>query len=142
MHFVRFRYQRRKSLILGIVLRPIVSIKVYSKNSVIIVDDVLADTGADITVLPRNLGELLVDDITKGKYVEIKGVVPSANLISYIHHFKIKLGEKILPVPVAVADSDNVPPILGRCKALDLFNVKFNKGREVIFLGDNKEHNR
>jgi len=64
------------------------------------------------------------------------------NLISYIHHFKIKLGEKIFPVPVAVADSDNVPPILGRCKALDLFNVKFNKGREVIFLGDNKEHNR
>ncbi|MBI4669604.1 MAG: hypothetical protein HY747_10575 [Elusimicrobia bacterium] len=133
MRFIKFRYQRRKSSILGIVLRPIVSIGVYSKSNVIFIDDVLADTGADISVLPRNLGELLVDDITKGRYVEIKGVVPSANLISYIHHFKIQLGEKIFPAPVAVADSDNVPPILGRGKALDLFNAKFNKGREAIF---------
>jgi predicted aspartyl protease len=133
MPFIKFKYQRRKSPILGIVLRPIVSIEIYSKSNKVVIDDVLADTGADITLLLRNIGELLVDDITKGKYVEIKGVVPSANLISYIHCFKIKLGEKVFTAPVAIADSDNVPPILGRYKALDLFNVRFNKGKEVIF---------
>jgi len=130
---MKFSYKKGKSAILGEVLRPVVNVEIYSKNNMIIVDNVLADTGADISVLPRNLGELLVDDITEGRYIEIKGVVPSANLISYLHHFKIKLGEKTFLTTVAVAESDNVPPILGRCKALDLFNAKFNKGKEVYF---------
>lgn len=31
------------------------------------------------------------DYITTGKYVEIKGVVPGARLIAYIHELRIKL---------------------------------------------------
>ena len=75
---IKIPYSPGKSNIFGTILRPLVPIKIYSKtkNTWIPVYDTLADTGADITLLPRYLGEMVVNDITSGMYVEIKGIVP------------------------------------------------------------------
>ncbi len=128
-----FDYKPEESDIFGGVKRPRIQMQIFSKkkNKWIWVDEVLADTGADFCVLPRYLGNFFVDDITTGKYVEIKGVVPGARLIAYIHDLKIKLVEKEFDTLVAIADSDDVPSIFGRVKGLDLFEANFSKGEKI-----------
>ncbi len=134
MPAIKYKYREKHSKIFGTVLRPLVDIEVWSKinNDWEIIDNVLADTGADISILPRFLAEPLVKDITIGQYVEIKGVVPNTVLIAFIHSTRIRINEREFETKVAFADSNDVPPILGRYKGLDLFEVTYNKGKEVI----------
>ncbi|NMG83564.1 MAG: hypothetical protein GIS02_05085 [Methanosarcinales archaeon] len=128
-----FDYKQEESDVFGQVKRPRVELQVFSKkkNRWIWVDEVLADTGADFCMLPRYLGNFFVEDITTGKYVEIKGVVPGARLIAYIHDLQIKLADREFDVPTAIADSDDVPSIFGRVNGLDLFDANFLKGEKI-----------
>jgi hypothetical protein len=128
-----FDYKEQSSDVFGKILRPLVELEIYSEieKDWIRVRDVLADSGADISVIPRNTGELILTDITKGRIHEVKGVVPFAKLAVYIHNLKFKINSKTFELPVAVADSNDVIPILGRVKGLDLFNVNFDNGRNV-----------
>lgn len=130
---LNFPYKDEKSDVFGDIKRPRIEVEVFStkKDRWIWLDEVLVDTGADFSVLPRFIGSVLVEDITKGKYVEIKGVVPGVKLIAYIRDFKIKIGNNKFVAPVAIADSDDVPAIFGRVGGLDLFNATFSKGRIV-----------
>jgi hypothetical protein len=131
---VKIPYSPQESNIFGTISRPLVTIKVYSKikNVWIPIYDTLADTGADITLLPRYLGEMIVDDITTGKYIEIKGIVPNAILIGFIHILKLEVYRKEFETKVVIADSDDARPIFGRFNGLDLFEVTFNKGKHVV----------
>ena len=128
-----FDYKKQSSDIFGKVLRPLMELEIYSEieKEWIKVKDVLVDTGADISIIPRNTGELILTDITKGKMYEVKGVVLFAKLVVYIHKIKFRINSKELELPVAAADSNDVIPILGRAKGLDLFNANFEKGKTV-----------
>jgi hypothetical protein len=130
---IEFPYRKEESDVFKIVKRPRIKIKIFSEvtNDWEVIDEVLADTGADFCVLPRFMGNLLVEDITRGKYIEIKGVVPGVRLIAYLHRLRIRIREREFTAPVALADSDDVPPIFGRVRALDLFNANFLKGEKV-----------
>ena len=130
-----FDYKQEESDVFGSVKRPRIEIQIFSKkkNRWIWVDEILADTGADFCMLPRYLGNFFVEDITTGKYVEIKGVVPAARLIAYIHNLKIKLADREFDTYVAIADSDDVPSIFGRAKGLDIFDANFLKGEKAEF---------
>ena len=130
---LKFPYSDEDSNIFGKIKRPRIKMKILSEvtSDWEVLDEVLADTGADLTVLPRFMGRLLVGDITSGEYFEIKGVVPGARLIIYVHELKIKLNDKEFSAPVGIADSDDVPAIFGRACALDLFDANFLKGEKL-----------
>jgi hypothetical protein len=70
MPALSFPYIEGASDIFGTVLRPLVSLEAYSEllERWVLLENLLADTGADISVLPRPLGELLLDDVTTGRY--------------------------------------------------------------------------
>ncbi len=132
---MKFSYMEKESKILGKILRPLIEIEIFSqvRNDWEVIEEVLVDTGADLTVIPRFIGESIISDITSGEYTEIKGIVPTSLLIAFIHKLKIKTAGKEFETKVAIADSNDVPPILGRYAALDLFNIEFRKGKEMIF---------
>jgi hypothetical protein len=129
----RFKYKEKESGIFGKIKRPLIDLKVFSPNQKkwILLSEVLADTGADISILPKAVGESIIGDITKGRYLEIRGVTPLAFLGVFIHNLKCKIGNIIFKSIFAIADSDDVPPILGRVKGLDLFTVIFKRGKEI-----------
>jgi len=133
---IEFPYLDEESDIFGRIKRPRILMNIFStlKSKWISIDEVLADTGADLTILPRFMGRLLVDDITSGKYFEIKGVVPGAKLIVYVHELRIKINDKEFNSPVGIADSDDVPAIFGRANGLDLFEANFFKGEKVKLM--------
>lgn len=131
---MNFPYIEKESRVLGKVLRPLIKIRIFSEKykDWETIDNVLVDTGADLTVIPRFIGEGIISDITTGEYAEIKGIVPTSLLIAFVHRLKIKAADKEFETKVAIADSNDVPPILGRYEALDLFNLEFKKGKELI----------
>ena len=55
--------------------------------------DVLADTGADLSVLPKSLGILIVGDIREGKKYRITGLAGYSKYI-YLHRLTTKIGRK------------------------------------------------
>ena len=64
MHKKNFDYKECDSGIFGKVKRPLISIDVKSYTGEWIhLRDVLADTGADISILPRDIGEILIEDV-------------------------------------------------------------------------------
>ena len=135
---IEFPYTEEESRTFGLVKRPRMLIRIFfrTRRIWIPIKDTLADTGADSTVLPRFIGELLVEDITTGKYSEITGVVPGSVLVAYIHELRLKEGDREFEAPVAIADSNDVPSIFGRVKCLDLFDANFTKGAEVKLCGE------
>ena len=130
---IEFPYVEEESGVLDSVKRPRIKMNALSElvSDWITIDEVLADTGADFCVLPRYIGETLVKDITTGKYAEIKGVVPGTILEAYVHQINVRIGNLEFVAPVAIADSNDVPSILGRVDALDRFDVNFLKGEKV-----------
>jgi len=129
-----FPYVEGASDIFDTVLRPLVSLEAYSEllDRWVPLENLLADTGADISVLPRPLGELLVGDVTTGRYFPLSGINPVAVVPAFIHVVQVRLGDVEFEMPVAIADSLLVPPVLGRTDALDRFVVRFVVGAETI----------
>jgi len=130
---IEFPYNNEESRTFGIVKRPRMAMRIFSKTRSIWipVKKTLVDTGADTTLVPRFIGELMVGDITTGKYGEMSGIVPGLVLVVYIHKLKIKIGNRVFEAPVAIADSNDVPSIFGRVDALDLFDANFFMGRKT-----------
>jgi hypothetical protein len=135
-----FKYKEGKSSLFGTIKRPFISLEIYSLKLQRWIDfrKVLADTGADICLLPRFMGNLLIGDITKGIYKKIRGVVPNTFLSGFIHNFKIRINEKEFTAPVFIADSEDVTPIFGRVEALDLFKACFDGNFTIIKEKNNK----
>ena len=90
----------------------------------------LVDTGADITLLPRGIGEILVDDISTGYEGLIKGL-GSNEIKVFVHIMKLRVAGKEFETKVAIADSDDVPAVLGRFEAIDIFKAEFINGKEL-----------
>ncbi len=95
------------------------------------ISNILADSGADISVLPHHLGAYLVGDVRQGTPQTIRGIVPGAQTHIYIHHVWCRWDEQRFRMPVAIAEHDDVPLIFGRTGALDRFVVTFYRGRET-----------
>ena len=82
-------YIEKESRIFGKVLAPFIYMEILSIDGLWYgLEKVLVDTGADITLIPKSVGEVLVGDIALGKKVAIKGITPS-ELIVYIHDLKL-----------------------------------------------------
>jgi hypothetical protein len=91
------------------------------------------DTGADLSVLPYSQGLIFIENIESGKRTEVSGIVPYAKLTVYLHDLKLRVDGEEFKAPILIAESDDVPPILGRVKAIDQFLAEFDKGKELRF---------
>jgi hypothetical protein len=128
---MKVAYSEKESRIFGKMLKPVIYMEIFSRTHELWcgIDDVLVDTGADITLIPRDIGKGLVDDVFSGEKASIKGITPF-ELSVYIHELKVRVTGKEFVTKVAIADADEVPIVLGRFNALDLFDARFLKGAE------------
>lgn len=130
-----FPYVEQEHPIFGTVKRPLIKIGLYSERfqKWLAVDKVLADTGADISVVPLPFGEILFDEVELGQPIQLGGVLAS-NLIAnaFVHQVRAKIGDHEFEMPIAVSTSSRIPPILGRQGALEQFKVSFVHDVELI----------
>jgi hypothetical protein len=91
------------------------------------------DSGADITLIPKSLGDLLGFDISTEAIHEVRGIGETAIPV-ILKNIELKLGEYVLNSRVAWALIEEVPPLLGRLDVFDEFDVNFTQNeKKVIF---------
>lgn len=120
----------------GKINRPVIRLAVYSVRfgRWLEIGKVLADTGADISVVPLPMGQILIHDIENGVPMYVGGILSSSVAVNaFVHRITARIGDYTFEMPVAVSVSSVIPPILGRQEALDRFSVTFIYGKEVIF---------
>lgn len=129
MSEITFTYEKEKSNIFKVIGRPRMRINIYSKfyKEWVTIDGVLADTGADISVLPKTLGQVLVGKIKNRRRYKITGLMSHSYM--YLHELSTKINGRAIRALYAIADTDDLPPTLGRKGALDKFEVTFDKGK-------------
>ena len=128
-------YVDEESSVFKTVKRPKINLSFYSKHLKcwIKVENILADTGADISVLPKSLGLLLAGDYKNGKKYKVSGMSSDSVDHMYVQTLSVRLGNKKFRTDFAISNSDNVPPTLGRIGALDKFEVIYKKGKMLMF---------
>ena len=133
MSEISFLYKNEKSNIFKIIKRPRVRVYIFSKvfREWITIDDVLTDTGADISILPKTLGLVLVGKITNRRRFKITGMI--SHTFMYLHELRTRINGRVIKALYAIAETDDLPPTLGRKGALDKFEVTFVKGKFLKF---------
>ena len=132
-----YRFRERPSKLFGLIKRPYIDIKVQNSQTQrwYAVHDVLVDTGADISIIPFQVGAGLVVDIKMGRDAQLTGVVPGTRLIGHIHDLRIRFDGNEFESPVLISTRNDVQPILGRTGAIDRFLAEFDRGEELRISG-------
>lgn len=130
---VEFSFKKENSRIFGLIPRPVARIILINGNEQV-PEMVYVDSGADVTLIPRSVGELLNFKIEpEDKIVEIKGI-GERGIPIVIKKVKIKIGEKLIDARIAWSLIEEVPLLLGRVDIFKLFDITFEKERKTVFV--------
>jgi hypothetical protein len=83
-----FKFTKENSSSLGIVYRPIVKVGLKDANGEPFELSVLVDSGADISIFSRRIGDIMGINVEQGEEKIFRGIV--GELIAYVHPVKIK----------------------------------------------------
>ena len=128
---IQFKYRKEFFETLGVIYRPVAEV-IFINDDKEVKDFPYIDSGADITLIPRSLGELLGFSVDN----EIKemGGVGGSKVPTILKTLKMRIGEIEFPIKIAWALVEDVPPLLGRADVFDKFEVKFRQKEKITEL--------
>ena len=133
---ITFRYRKEHSNLFGTVYRPVAEVYFKDVEGKDLISFMYVDSGADITLLPRELGENLGLMIEEEEIQEISGV-GGGSIPVIIKTIAMRIGDHAMNAMVAWSLEEDVPALLGR---IDVFNdtrVSFIHNEMVVFdFGD------
>jgi len=135
---IAFRYRKEYSKLFGIVYRPVAEVYFRDADGRDMISFMYVDSGADITLLPRELGESLGLTIEEEKIQEISGV-GGGSIPVIIKTIEMRIGDHVMNAKVAWSLEEDVPALLGR---MDIFNdtrISFIHNEKVTFEFDDAE---
>ena len=89
---------------------------------------IIIDSGADISVIPKTIGESI--SLKKTQLHYLGGI--GGRIGYYINHVNVELADKKITIPVAWITNDNSPLLLGRKGVFDKFRICFNEKKGVV----------
>ena len=125
-----FKYARENSSTLGFVYRPITKVGLRDSNGEMFELSMLVDSGADISILSKRIGDIMGLDVEQGEAKVFRGIV--GELIAYVHKIPLFINGKKVETRVAFALSE-VPNLLGRLDIFKNFEISFRKEEEFCF---------
>lgn len=129
---VEFTYRKEKSGLLGNILRPVAQLEIKSEKSNWFPIIMYIDSGADISLLPRNFGSLLNLDLTKN-LGQIRGIGEAIVPLS-LQNVKMRIENHEMKVKIAVALINEVPYVLGRYDFFKLFKITFQEHESKVVM--------
>lgn len=129
---IEFDFREEESRIFGTISRPVTRIILINGN-VEFPEHVYVDSGADISLIPKSVGDALGFEINSpNEITEIKGIGERGVPI-VIKNVKIKIGDKLFEARIAWALIEEVPLLLGREDVFNLFDIYFKKNKKTTF---------
>ncbi len=89
------------------------------------------DSGADISLFPRQFGEALGLVFPREEIREIRGI-GGRGIPVIISTIKMRVGRKTINARIACGLTEDVPLILGRMDVFDAFKVTFDQAKRVV----------
>ncbi len=127
-----FKYRKEFSKISKEIYRPVGEIFLKTDTNEINVP-MYIDSGADITIIPRILGESLGFEVGDSKILELSGI-GKAKVPVIPKQVKMKIGGKEFDARIAWCLEEEIPPLLGRLDIFNKFKIIFDeKSKEIIF---------
>ena len=125
MSEIRFKGKNVYSPKTGNFWIPTARVELISKSKTCFCE-MLIDSGADITLIRRSLGEFLGLSFDGKKIMELRGI--SEGAIPYtIEEIKIRIEKYEFKARVGISMVEEVPLILGRLDIFDNFNIEFKQ---------------
>jgi len=114
------------------VARPRIRIRLVHKDRFV---DLLAlvDSGADDSMFPLEVAEVLdlpLDPKNANRY----GGIGSGHITAFFTRVTVDVGGVRFPLYAGFSDAPSIVPILGQGGFFDVFEVRFNRPKEVIEL--------
>ena len=127
-----FPYKKEPSTLFGYIYRPVVEIYLKTKENQWFKVSTYADSGADITIFPKSICEILGLTLHKGQESTVKGV-GGEEIKIFIHKVKVRIDKEELEIRAGFAEREDIPYLLGRTDILTHFNMLFEKDK-VVFI--------
>lgn len=124
---VAFKFQKIASKLFGYIYRPYAEVIFYGKNGKARKITMVVDTGADYTLLPRREAALLGIDLSRHCTAQTTYGVGGPETVYLYQGLQVQLGGKKLKIPVGFLEKNDVPPLLGRHRFMELFKTCFNQ---------------
>ena len=129
---VEFTYRKEKSGILGDILRPVAQLEIKSEKTDWFPIIMYIDSGADISLVPRNFGLLLNLDLTEN-LGQIRGIGEAIVPLS-LQDVKLRIEKHEIRIKIAVALINEVPYVLGRYDFFKLFKISFQEYENKVVV--------
>lgn len=125
MRIISTPFQFRGRGYLGNVYRPY--LKILTSSQFIdewIPIEVIVDTGADYTLLPKSYAQILLIDLHKDCFLDKTfGVGGQEGVYLYKSGVKVKINNWNSNIPVGFLDRNDVPALLGRLDCLEILGL-------------------
>ncbi|MEW6687268.1 MAG: hypothetical protein AB1393_13865 [Candidatus Edwardsbacteria bacterium] len=119
------------------IYRPVANVILISGINRVLIYPYI-DAGADLTLLPRSIGEALNLRISHLPIEELSGV-GEGKVPVIKKRLKMKISDEIFEAEIAWALIEEVPPLLGRKNVFEHFEITFKEwDRKVIFVPSSK----
>ena len=126
-----FKFAKENSSSLGIVYRPIAKVGLKDAAGEPFELSMLVDSGADITILSKRIGDIIGLDVEQGEAKVFRGIV--GEIIAYVHKIPLSINGREVDTRVAFALSE-VPNLLGRLDIFKNFEISFKKEEDFCFI--------
>ncbi len=113
-------------------MRPVAQLEVRTEMSEWFPVIMYIDSGADITLVPRNFGALLGLDLSKN-LGQIRGIGEAIVPLS-LQDVTFRLETDEVKVKIAVALINQVPYVLGRYDFFKLFKITFREYEKKVIM--------
>lgn len=130
----RFPFKSFDTEHLGIIKKPFGTMRI-THNSCTIKGNFLIDSGADITIIPYQLGEKgLGFFLGKGEEVINLGGAGGGVIPTVLKDVEMELAGEKIEIRIAWALVDTVPLILGRIDIFEKFHIEFREDEGVVIF--------
>jgi predicted aspartyl protease len=130
---ISFNFETINTFYLGEIRRPVAKVKFWSEEFQEWQEHtMLIDTGADYSVLPMYMVGLLGLDLSDAKVVRTRGI-EGTRKTSFIEGVKVRIGDHERVIPVGIAHTSRIPPLMGRHMFFETFQTKFAGSKTVTF---------
>lgn len=128
MKTISFPYEVKSSAVFKTIKRPVAEVSFWSPSRKRWLKyTLIVDTGADYTVFPLKVARDLKINLEKDcQQYFTRGIGGSEKVYIYKKGALIMLGDYETKIPVGFLERNDIPPLLGRHKCLDVFGVLFS----------------
>lgn len=133
MQIIKTPFKKIGKTELGLISRPFIDVSLLAKGKkewwpV----EMLVDSGADYTMLPKRYAEIIGIDLNIDCSSITTSGIGGAETVYLYKNLEIKIGNWKKKIPVGFLERDNIPALLGRLQCLEILEIIF-KEHQTIF---------